>query len=135
MYIDFSLCVFRESNLISTVFIQCISRIVEGRFIFAIRQGRSMTGREIDRHDAPPGGFLRCARPGVRHHGQSLPSGCVKCLKPRPLSQSEVLERIEALYGPQRVRALQKQLARFSEQPDGAELCQSPAGTLSQAHE
>jgi putative transposase len=38
---------------------------------------------------------------------------------PRPLSQSEVLERIEALYGPQRVQALQEQLASSARQPDG----------------
>ena len=42
---------------------------------------------------------------------------------PRPLSQSEVLERIGALYGRRRVRGLKKKLAQLSQQPDGAELC------------
>ena len=41
----------------------------------------------------------------------------------RDLSQNEMLERIEALYGPQCVRALEKQLAFLSEQSGGAELC------------
>jgi putative transposase len=41
--------------------------------------------------------------------------------EPRLLSQSEVLERIEAGYGPQRVRTLKEQLARCAEQPDAAE--------------
>jgi putative transposase len=42
---------------------------------------------------------------------------------PKPLSQSQVLERIEAGYGPQRVQALQEQLARCAQQPDGIEQC------------
>jgi hypothetical protein len=37
----------------------------------------------------------------------------------KPLSQSEVLERIHAGYGPERLQALEQQLARFTEQPDG----------------
>ena len=32
--------------------------------------------------------------------------------EPRPLSESEVLERIEAGYGPQRVQALQRTIGR-----------------------
>ena len=44
--------------------------------------------------------------------------------EPRPLSDNEVLERVAALYGPQRVGTLREQLARFSQQPGGAELCQ-----------
>ena len=41
---------------------------------------------------------------------------------PRPLSQSEMLERIEAFYGPQRAEALRQQLARYAEQPNGHEI-------------
>jgi putative transposase len=41
--------------------------------------------------------------------------------EPRLLSQSEVLERIQAGYGPSRVQALKEQLARFAEQPDALE--------------
>jgi hypothetical protein len=43
--------------------------------------------------------------------------------EPSPLSENEVLERIEALYGPQRVRTFREQLARFAQQAGGAELC------------
>lgn len=39
--------------------------------------------------------------------------------EPKPLSQSDVLERIEAGYGPQHVAALREQLARCAERPDG----------------
>jgi hypothetical protein len=39
--------------------------------------------------------------------------------EPKPLSESDVLERIEAGYGPQGVAALREQLARCAEQPDG----------------
>jgi putative transposase len=41
--------------------------------------------------------------------------------EPRPLTQSELLERIEAGYGPERVEALREQLERFAQQPDGVE--------------
>src|SRR6202047_2076056 len=41
--------------------------------------------------------------------------------EPRLLSQNEVLERIEAGYGPQRVRSLREQLARCTQQPDATE--------------
>jgi putative transposase len=40
---------------------------------------------------------------------------------PKALSQSEVLERIEAGYGPQRVQVLREQLARCAQQPDAIE--------------
>jgi putative transposase len=41
--------------------------------------------------------------------------------EPKPLTQSEVLERIEAGYGLERVEELREQLARFAQQPDGVE--------------
>ena len=41
--------------------------------------------------------------------------------EPRPLTQSELLERIKAGYGPERVKALREQLERFAQQPDGVE--------------
>ena len=37
------------------------------------------------------------------------------------MPQSELLERIEAGYGSERVKELRKQLARFAQQPDGVE--------------
>jgi hypothetical protein len=102
-------------------FYHCISRVVEGRFIFAIHHGRSVPAEKL----------LSIMRPletfsGVRVLDYVIMANHfhLVCEVPdrRPLSQSEVLERIGTLYGPGRVRALQKQLASFSEQPDGAEL-------------
>jgi putative transposase len=39
----------------------------------------------------------------------------------KPLTQSELLERIEAGYGPEEVQMLREQLARLEQQPDGVE--------------
>jgi putative transposase len=103
-------------------FFHCTSRIVEGRFIFTISHGRSVPAEK----------FIAIMRVleafcGVRVLDYVIMANHFHLVcevpEPRDLSQSEVLERIEALYGPQRVRALQKQLDLLSEQPGGAELC------------
>src|SRR6516165_6688815 len=39
--------------------------------------------------------------------------------EPKSLSEAEVLERVEAGFGPKRRQALQKELARYRQQPDG----------------
>jgi putative transposase len=103
-------------------FYHCISRVVEGRFIFALHHGRSVPAEKII-------AFMRRleAFSGVRVldyviMGNHFHLVC-EVPEPRPLSQNEVLERIGALYGPRRVRALRQKLARFSEQLDGVELC------------
>jgi len=96
-------------------FYHCISRVVEGRFIFGASEAEQ---------------FLSLMRPleafsGVRVLTYVLMANHFHLLcevpEPRPLSQSEVLARIEAGYGPQRVQALQEQFTRFAEQPDGIE--------------
>ena len=96
-------------------FYHCISRVVEGRFIFGASEAEQ---------------FLSLMRPleafsGVRVLTYVLMANHFHLLcevpEPKPLSQSEVLARIEAGYGPQRVQALQEQFARFAEQPDGIE--------------
>ena len=103
-------------------FYHCISRVVEGRFIFAICEGRSGEAEKfialMRRLEAFCGVHVR-EYVIMANHFHLL----CEVPEPRPLSQSEVLERIQAGYGSQRVRALQEQLARFSEQPDGVELC------------
>jgi len=103
-------------------FYHCISRVVEGRFIFAICEGRSCEAEKfialMRRLEAFCGVHVR-EYVIMANHFHLL----CEVPEPRLLSQSEVLERIQAGYGPQRVRALQEQLARFSEQPDGVELC------------
>jgi len=103
-------------------FYHCISRVVEGRFIFAICEGRSCEAEKfialMRRLEAFCGVHVR-EYVIMANHFHLL----CEVPEPRLLSQSEVLERIQAGYGPQRVRALQEQLARFSEQPNGVELC------------
>jgi hypothetical protein len=103
-------------------FYHCISRVVEGRFIFGLSDGRSLEAEKfialMRRLEAFTGILVRDYAVMANHFHLLC-----EAPEPRPLSQSEVLERIEAGYGPQRVRALREQLARLSEQPDGAEQC------------
>jgi putative transposase len=99
-------------------FYHCVSRVVEGRFIFRTSANRCFEAEK----------FLSLMRrleafSGVRVLTYAVMANHFHLLcevpQPKPLSQSEVLERIEAGYGPGRVQALQEQLARCSEQPDG----------------
>ena len=99
-------------------FYHCLSRTVEGRFIFGSAAGPCFEAEQ----------FLSLMRrqeafSGVRVRTYVLMANHFHLLcevpEPRPLSQSEVLERIHAGYGPERVQALEQQLARFAEQPDG----------------
>ena len=103
-------------------FYHCISRVVEGRLIFGTSGDG---GLEAER-------FVTLMRrleafSGVRVLTYVLMANHFHLLcevpEPRPLSQSEVLERIQAGYGPSRVQALKEQLARFAEQPDALEQC------------
>ena len=99
-------------------FYHCISRVVEGRFIFHSSAGSCFEAEK----------FLSLMRrleafSGVRVLTYALMANHFHLLcevpEPKPLSESDVLERIEAGYGPQRVAALREQLARCAEQPDG----------------
>ena len=101
-------------------FYHCISRVVEGRFIFGTSEGGSVAAEF----------FVALMRgleafTGIRVLEYVLMSNHFHLLcevpVPKPLSQSEILERIEAFYGPQRAEALRQQLARDAEQPDGHE--------------
>jgi len=103
-------------------FYHCISRVADGRFIFALFRGRSVEAEK----------FLAIMRPleafsGVRVLDYVIMANHFHLVcevpEPKPLSQSEVLQRIEALYGPRRVRGLREQLARLSNQPGGEALC------------
>ena len=103
-------------------FYHCISRVVDGRFIFALRHGRSAPAEKLLAMMRAEEAFC-----GVRVLDYVIMSNHFHLVcevpDPRPLSQSEVLERIGALYGRRRVRGLKKKLAQLSQQPDGAELC------------
>jgi putative transposase len=101
-------------------FYHCISRVAEGRFIF---------GSSAE-HCSEAEQFLSLMRrleafSGVRVLTYVLMANhfhlLCKVPEPKLLSQSEVLERIEAGYGPERVRALQEQFARYAEWPGGIE--------------
>ena len=101
-------------------FYHCISRFVHGLFIFRTSAG-GCPEAEI---------FLsmmrrRAAFRGIRILDYGLMANHFHLLcdvpEPRFLSQSEVLERIEAGYGSQYVQEVRDQLARYANQPDGVE--------------
>jgi putative transposase len=101
-------------------FYQCSSRVVDGRFIFNVSGGRCPEAEvliDLMRRLEAFTGILVRAYVVMSNHFHLL------CEVPqaRPLAQSEVLERIRVLYGPQRVQALQEHLAGFAQQPDGVE--------------
>ena len=99
-------------------FYHCISRVVEGRFIFQVSGHGSVEAEQ----------FIKLMRrleafSGVRVLTYVLMSNHFHLLcevpEPRTLSETEVLERIEAGYGRARRQALQEELARYRQQPDG----------------
>jgi len=98
----------------------CISRVVDGLLIFGSTGARALEAEQ----------FIALMRrleafSGVRVLTYTLMANHIHLLcevpEPRPLSQSEVLERIQACYGPARVQALQEQLGRLAGQPDALE--------------
>jgi putative transposase len=99
-------------------FYHCISRVVEGRFIFQTSGHGSV---EAER-------FIMLMRrleafSGVRVLTYVLMSNHFHLLcevpEPKPLSEAEVLERIEAGYGLARRETVQEELARYRQRPDG----------------
>ena len=101
-------------------FYHCISRFVHGLFIFATSGGYCAEAEE----------FLSLMRrwaafTGIRIVDYVLMANHFHILcevpEPIPLTQSEMLARIEAGYGAKQVRALRKQLTGFAQQPDGVE--------------
>ncbi len=111
---------FRRVKAEGQGFYHIISRTVAGLFLF---------GTSGERRNAAEK-FLSMARShsafsGVRILDYTLMSNHfhLVCFVPEPrlLSIDEVLERIEALYGPQFVQTLRAQQARFAEQADGLE--------------
>ena len=103
-------------------FFHCISRVVEGRFIFRLSDGRSLEAEFFVARMHRLEAFT-----GIRVLGYAIMANHIHLLcevpEPRPLSQSEVLERIGAGFGPHLARALREQLARLAEQPDGLGQC------------
>jgi len=99
-------------------FYHCVSRVVEGRFIFQISDHGSVEAERFVQ-------LMRCleAFSGVRVLTYVLMSNHFHLLcevpEPRTLSEAEVLERIEAGFGPARRQTLQQELTRYRQQPDG----------------
>src|SRR6202011_3795139 len=100
-------------------FYHCISRVVEGRFIFATSGDGSL---EAERFIA----LMRRleAFSGVRVLTYVLMSNHFHLLcevpEPKILSEEEILERVEAGYGQARRQAVQEQIARYRQQPNGS---------------
>ncbi len=101
-------------------FYHCISRLVDGLFIFGTSGGGCRETEE----------FLSLMRrlqdfTGVRVLEYVIMANHFHLLcevpEPRALPNSEVLERIKVLYGPQRVGALEKKLADCAQQSDAVE--------------
>ena len=101
-------------------FYHCISRFVHGLFVFGTSGGRCAEAEE----------FLSLMRrwaalTGIRIRKYVLMANHFHLLcevpEPKALTQNEMLERIEAGYGSERVQMLRKQLAAFAQQPDGLE--------------
>ena len=104
-------------------FYHCISRVVEGRFIFQTTGPGSV---EAER-------FVQLMRrleafTGVRILDYVLMANHFHLLcevpEPKILSEAELLQRIEAGYGPARRDALEQQFARLRHQPDGVDQIQ-----------
>jgi putative transposase len=104
-------------------FYHCVSRVVEGRFIFQTTGHGSV---EAER-------FVQLMRrleafTGVRILTYALMANHFHLLcevpEPKILSESELLQRIEAGYGPARRDDLEQQLARLRQQPDGVDQIQ-----------
>jgi len=99
-------------------FYHCISRVVEGRYIF----GTSGHGSIVAEH------FIKLMRSleafsGIRVLTYVLMSNHFHLLcevpEPKILSEEEILVRVEAGFGQARRQAVQEQIARYRQQPDG----------------
>jgi putative transposase len=100
-------------------FYHCVSRVVDRRFIFQTsRHGSAEAERFV--------GLMRRleAFSGVRVLTYALMSNHFHLLcqvpEPKALSELELLERIKAGYGPARREALEQQIERLRQEPDGA---------------
>ena len=96
----------------------CVSRVVEGRFIFLTSGHGSVEAErftELMRRLEAFSGIRVLTYVLMSNHFHLL------CQVPelKTLSEAEVLERVEAGYGQARRQALQQEIARYRQQPDG----------------
>jgi REP-associated tyrosine transposase len=104
-------------------FYHCVSRVVDGRFIFNTSgHGSAAAERffQLMRRLEAFSGIRVLTYALMANHFHLL------CEVPEPgaLPEAEVLERIEARYGASRRQALQEQLARLRQHSDGADQVQ-----------
>jgi REP element-mobilizing transposase RayT len=120
VYLHCLLCDFRALKLKAVVFTTAFPDSFMALFIFATSGGYCAEAEE----------FLSLMRrwtafTGIRIVDYVLMANHFHILcevpEPNPLTQNELLERIEAGYGAERVRALREQLTGFAQQPDGVE--------------
>src|ERR1700758_891511 len=99
-------------------FYHCVSRVVEGRFIFQVSGHGSVEAEQFIK-------LMRCleAFSGVRVLTYVLMSNHfhLLCEVPAPgrLSEVEILQRIGAGFGPEREQGGKEPLARYRQQGDG----------------
>ena len=99
-------------------FYHCVSRMVEGRFIFQVSGHGSVEAErfiKLMRHLEAFSGVRVLTYVLMSNHFHLL------CAVPerKTLSEAEVLERVEAGFGPARRQALQQEIARYRQQTDG----------------
>jgi putative transposase len=101
-------------------FYHCVSRFVQDLFVFGTAGGGCSEAEDFLTRMRRQAAFT-----GVRIVEYVLMADHVHLLcdvpEPQTLTESELLERIEAFHGPQHLRKLQRQLARCAGQPDGIE--------------
>ena len=101
-------------------FYHCVSRFVQDLFVFGTAGSGCSEAEDFLSRMRRQAAFT-----GVRIVEYVLMPDHVHLLcdvpEPQILTESELLERIEAFHGPQHLRKLQRQLARCAGQPDGIE--------------
>jgi putative transposase len=104
-------------------FYHCISGFVDGLLIFRTSDGRCSEAEEflsLMRRREAFSGIQILDYILMNNHFHIL----CKVPEHKPLTQSELLERVEAGDGRERAQELREQLARYAQQPDGIEQSQ-----------
>ena len=104
-------------------FYHCVSRVVDGRFIFQTSGHGSVEAErflQLMRRLEAFSGIVILNYALMANHFHLL----CEVPEPRTLSEAELLQRVEAGFGPARREALEQQLARWRQQPDGLDQIQ-----------
>ena len=104
-------------------FYHCVSRVVDGRFIFQTTGHGSVEAErflQLMRRLEAFSGIVILNYALMANHFHLL----CEVPEPRTLSEAELLQRIEAGFGPARREALEQQVARWRQQTDGLDQIQ-----------